>query len=139
MPFLNPESGEMQLSDALRLRARMPLNEALTAYEALTGRSAVVDDGPEPLLCFPVCPVEGGAVAPVCCFHGGALHSVLLWAYQADGARGPAEARRALLFRLIGQTDPAPGRVVSIRFPFGTAIAAADPHTGDALLRLTYR
>lgn len=142
-PWWDENSGAVQLSDTVRLTAHMSRAELADAYAALAGTSLSKGGAPnDPIVPFPAFTVPGGRLACVCVLHGDRLHAV---AFSVVGVgakkRGTADQQRALLFQCLRGADPARDskRGVLLRCPFGTALVATDPYTGDATLRLTYR
>lgn len=129
--------GELALGDGLTLRPHMERAALTTALPTLAIDESVAD----PIALLPEQTVEGGALAPVCFFHGARLHAVELTVTRVGQRRGTAEQQRALLFALACAQDPAPDtrRPVVLRCRFGTAAISTDPRTGTALMRLTYR
>ena len=143
MQFWDENTGAVQLNEEARLYSHMPRQELLKAYEMLgekpPGGWAAAG---ESIMPFPAFGVPGGRLACVCVLHGDALHAVEFNVVNVgQKKRGTAEQQRALLFACLRGSDPARDskRGVLLRCPFGTALVATDPHTGDALLRLTYR
>ena len=118
-------------------------NAIKKAYRKLAGESSVADDlRAEPILTFPAFGVSGGRLACVCFLHGDKLHGVEFTVVGVgQRKRGTADQQRALLFQCIRAGDPSRDskRGVLLRCPFGTALVATDPRSGDATLRLTYR
>lgn len=143
MQFWDENSGEVCLTDDARLYPHMPRQELLKAYRKLAGESSVADDlRAEPILTFPAFGVSGGRLACVCFLHGDKLHGVDFTVVGVgQRKRGTADQQRALLFQCIRAGDPSRDskRGVLLRCPFGTALVATDPRSGDATLRLTYR
>ena len=143
MQFWDENSGAVQLSEDTRLYSHMPRQELLKAYASLGEKptAGYAAEG-ESILPFPSFGVPGGRLACVCVLHGNALHAIEFNVVTVgQKKRGTAEQQRALLFACLRGADPAKDskRGVLLRCPFGTALVATDPHTGDALLRLTYR
>lgn len=143
MQIWDETSGEVRLSDSARLFAHMSRAELDQACSAISGDSAPAGDpSTDEIVPFPAFEAPGGRLACVCYLHGGRLHAVELWvAGVGQRKRGTADQQRALLFQCLRAGDPARDskRGVLLRCPFGTALIATDPRTGDATLRLTYR
>ena len=143
MQFFDENSGEVQLNERARLRAHMPRQELLAARAALAAEGAPVRTPPnEPILPFPAFAVPGGRLACVCFLHGDRLHAVDFSVVGVGSRRrGSAEQQRALLFQCLRAEDRSRDskRGVLLRCPFGTALVATDPRSGDATLRITYR
>lgn len=143
MQFWDENSGEVRLGDEARLYSHMPRQELLKMLRKLDGGQTFAGElKAEPILPMPAFTVAGGRLACVCFLHGDKLHAVE-FSVVAVGQRkrGTADQQRALLFQCIRAGDPARDskRGVLLRCPFGTALVATDPRTGDATLRLTYR
>lgn len=143
MQFWDENSGEVRLMDDVRLYPHMPRQELLKAYRKLADTPSKADDmRAEPILTFPAFGISGGKLACVCILHGDKLHAVeFTVAGVGQRRRGTADQQRALLFQCIHAGDPSRDskRGVLLRCPFGTALVATDPRSGDATLRLTYR
>ena len=129
--------GSVSFDGGCALRPHMELDELLAALP----ERPPIDDVPDPIVTLPAQTFEGGALAPVCFFHGTRLHAVELTVERVGQKRGTAEQQRALLFACVGASDPAPDtrRPVVLRCGFGTAAISTDPRSGTALMRLTYR
>jgi len=143
MHFWDEESGAVQLTEHARLYAHMPRSAVFAARRTLMGETPLPKgaDG-DLLLPLPAFMVEGGKLACVCVMHGDQLHAVEFQVVSVgQRRRGNAEQQRALLFQCLRAADPAPDskRGVLLRCPFGTALVATDPRSGEATLRLTYR
>ena len=143
MQFWDENSGEVRLTEEACLRSHMPRQELLEAYRKLTGGPLCAGGWQkEPILTFPAFGVPGGRLACVCFLHGDKLHAVeFSVAAVGQRKRGTADQQRALLFQCLRAGDPSKDskRSVLLRCPFGTALIATDPRSGDATLRLTYR
>ena len=143
MPFWDENTGAVQLGENARLYAHMPRQELLRAHAALADGAALPAElKTESVIPFPAFAVSGGRLACVCLLHGDRLHAVSFSvAGVGEKRRGTADQQRALLFQCLRGADPARDskRGVLLRCPFGTALVATDPRTGDALLRITYR
>jgi len=143
MQFWDENSGEVRLMDDTRLYPHMPRQELLKAYRKFTDTSSQKDVlYAEPILTFPAFGVSGGKLACVCFLHGDKLHAIEFTVVGVgQRKRGTADQQRALLFQCIHAGDPSRDskRGVLLRCPFGTALVATDPRSGDAMLRLTYR
>lgn len=143
MQFWDENSGEVYLNDSVRLYPHMPRTELLAAYATLCGiplRETAVLNGS--VVTFPAFGVPGGRLACVCLLHGDRLHATDFSVVSVgQRKRGAADQQRALLFQCIRAMDPSKDskRGVLLRCPFGTALVATDPRSGDATLRLTYR
>ncbi len=150
MPMWDETSGALQLGRAVRLYAHMPLPELQKMQKALQNGDCQVeeacpeaDEPPhEAILFLPQVKVPGGRVACVCFLRSATLHAVEM-SVVAVGRRKHCTAaqQRAFLFQCLRAVDPARDsrRAVILRCLFGTVMVATDPHSGDAMLRLTYR
>ena len=143
MRFWDENTGALLLSGKSRLVPYMPMEDVRNACRILTGQSAVLPDRvDEDTVCFPAFGVPGGRLSCICLMRGGTLHAVELQvAAVGKRARPDAGRQRAFLFRCLYGDDPAKDsqRGVLLRCPFGTALVATDPRSGDATLRITYR
>lgn len=142
MQFWDEDSGAVQLGEDARLYSHMTRQEVLRARAALAEGPLPGGAQNEAVLAFPAFAVPGGRLACVCLMHGDALHAVEFSVVGVSPKRrGSADQQRALLFQCLRAADPSRDskRGVLLRCPFGTALVATDPRTGDASLRLTYR
>jgi len=143
MPFWDENTGVVTLGADTRLFAHMTRKEitaALAALAPLPAEFQQVTGGP--MIPFPAFAVPGGRLACVCLMHGDRLHAATFSVVAVGNRRrGTAEQQRALLFQCLRATDPNRDskRGVLLRCPFGAALIATDPRSGDATLRLTYR
>jgi hypothetical protein len=140
--FWDENTGAAQLADGARLYAHMPRQEVLRAFAAVAYAQPPAEYKTETVIPFPAFAVAGGRLACVCLLHNDKLHAVS-FTVAGVGAkrRGNADQQRALLFQCLRAADPARDskRGALLRCPFGTALVATDPRTGDATLRMTYR
>jgi len=142
MRFFNGETGELLLGPDARLYAHMSAEALFRARTALGGvPDGVLAAADEPVP-FPVFDVPDGKLSCVCFLHDGKLSAVECQASDTGRhKRRTAERQRAFLFECLGVSDPYPDslRSVSLRCPFGAALVATDPRSGEATLRVTYR
>ena len=143
MQCWDENSGEVRLQAQTGLQAHMSRRELLAARTAQGAEAALpAPDAGDMLIPFPAFAVPGGRLACVCQMHGDRLHAVEFTVVGVgQRKRGTADQQRALLFQCLRAADPARDskRGVLLRCPFGVALVATDPRTGDATLRLTYR
>ena len=143
MQFWDENSGDVRLGEAAALHAHMSRQDLLLALQKLAGDALRAGDWQKrPILAFPPFGVPGGRLACVCFLHGDRLHAAEFSVVSVGlRKRGTADQQRALLFQCVRAEDPSRDskRGVLLRCPFGTALIATDPHSGDATLRLTYR
>ena len=142
MPFWDETTGAVQLTESARLAPHMTRQDVLRARATFADAAAAGDLKTEAIIPFPAFAVPGGRLACVCLMHGDKLHAVSFWvAGVGQRRRGTADQQRALRFQCLRATDPARDskRGVLLRCPFGAALVATDPRTGEATLRLTYR
>ena len=141
--FWDEASGALQLLEGARLHSHMHRQEVLAVRQALLGDApAQPPPADGAVVPMPAFAVPGGRLAGLCILHGDKLHAVELSVVSVgQRRRGTAEQQRAFLFQCLRAADPSPDsqRNVLLRCPFGTALIATDPRTGDATLRLTYR
>jgi len=143
MRFWEEDSGAVRLSKDARLYPHMPKSELLEACKALAGNAAGADGrADDAAVALPSFSVPGGRLACVCLLRGEKLHAAEFWV-TAVGRRKrfTADQQRAFLFECLRANDPSPDsrRSVLLRCPFGAALVATDPRSGDATLRITYR
>ena len=143
MPFWDENSGVVTLGADARLIPHMSRKDTLAALAALAPFPAdFCSETTGSMIPFPAFSVPGGRLACVCLMHGDRLHAVA-FSVVAVGLRrrGTADQQRALLFQCLRAADPNRDskRGVLLRCPFGTALVATDPRSGDATLRFTYR
>lgn len=143
MQFWDENSGVVQLNDNMPLLPHMDRQALLALYANLTGEPWPPNIAQnEPILALPAFAVPGGRLACVCLMHGDKLHAAEFTVVNVgQRKRGTADQQRALLFQCLHGNDPSKDskRGVLLRCPFGTALVATDPRSGDAMLRLTYR
>jgi hypothetical protein len=143
MRFWEEDSGVTWLGKNTRLYPHMPKSELLKICAKLAGNAAEADGrAGGAAVTFPSFAVPGGRLACVCLLRGDRLHAAEFWvAAVGRRRRSTADQQRAFLFECLRATDPAPDsrRSVLLRCPFGAALVATDPLSGDATLRLTYR
>ena len=143
MQFWDENSGEVRLGEAVSLHAHMSRQDMLLALQKLAGdalRTGKLQN--ESIVAFPTFAVPGGRLACVCFLHGDRLHATEFTVVSVgQRKRGTADQQRALLFQCVRAGDPSRDskRGVLLRCPFGSALIATDPRSGDATLRLTYR
>ena len=143
MSFWDENTGVVTLGADVRLFPHMTRKETLAALAALAPLPAQFQrETAGAMIPFPAFAVPGGRLACVCLMHGDRLHATT-FSVVAVGLRrrGTADQQRALLFQCLRAADPNRDskRGVLLRCPFGTALIATDPRSGDAVLRLTYR
>ncbi len=143
MRFWEEDSGVVWLARNTRLYPHMPKKELLKACANLTGNGAEAEArAGDAAVAFPSFAVPGGRLACVCLLRADRLHAAEFWVSAVGKRRrSTADQQRAFLFECLRATDPAPDskKNVLLRCPFGAALVATDPLSGDATLRLTYR